>query len=136
MQQHSSRDLSELTAHRSLAALPFAGRYRLIDFVLSSMVNSGIQSVALFPKYQYRSLLDHLESGKNWGLHRKKDGLFFFPFTDLDVPSSGIGSFTHFAANIDYFYKSTQEYAIIANCYTIFNMDFRPIVERHIDIRL
>ena len=61
-------DLSELTSHRSLAALPFAGRYRLIDFVLSSMVNSGIQSVAIFPKYQYRSLMDHLESGKNWGL--------------------------------------------------------------------
>ena len=136
MQQQNSRDLSELTSHRSLAALPFAGRYRLIDFVLSSMVNSGIQSVAIFPKYQYRSLMDHLESGKNWGLHRKKDGLFFFPSPMLDVPSSGIGSFTHFAANLDYFYKSTQEYAIIANCYTIFNIDFRPIVERHIDIRL
>ena len=58
-------DLSELTSHRSLAALPFAGRYRLIDFVLSSMVNSGIQSVAIFPKYQYRSLS------------------FFLPFTDV-----------------------------------------------------
>ena len=79
--------LMELTAHRSLAAVPFAGRYRLIDFVLSSMVNSGIKSVALFPKYQYRSLLDHLESGKNWNLSRKKDGLFFFPTPHLDVPS-------------------------------------------------
>jgi glucose-1-phosphate adenylyltransferase len=98
------------------------------------MVNSGIQSVAIFPKYQYRSLMDHLESGKNWGLHRKKDGLFFFPSPILDVPSSGIGSFTYFAANLDYLYKSTQEYAIITNCYTIFNLDFRPIVERHIDL--
>jgi len=77
--------MMELTAHRSLAAVPFAGRYRLIDFVLSSMVNSGIKSVALFPKYQYRSLLDHLGSGKNWNLSRKKDGLFFFPTPHLDV---------------------------------------------------
>lgn len=125
-------DLEELTTHRSLAALPFAGRYRLIDFVLSNMVNSGIQSVAIFPKYQYRSLMDHLESGKNWDLNRKRDGLFFFPSPNLDIPSAGIGSFTHFAANLDYLYKSTQEYAVIANCYTIFNMDFQPVLERHI----
>jgi glucose-1-phosphate adenylyltransferase len=129
----SHDDLSDLTTHRSLAAVPFAGRYRLIDFVLSSMVNSGIQSVAIFPKYQYRSLMDHLGSGKNWDLNRKRDGLFFFPSPNLDVPSAGIGSFTHFAANIDYLYKSTQEYAIIANCYTVFNMDFQPVLQRHID---
>lgn len=70
--------LEELTVHRSLAAVPFAGRYRLIDFVLSNMVNSDIESVAIFPKYQYRSLMDHLGSGKNWDLNRKRDGLFFF----------------------------------------------------------
>ena len=127
-------ELKELTAHRSLAAIPFVGRYRMIDFVLSSMVNSGIQSVAIFPKYQYRSLLDHLESGKNWNLNRKRDGLFFFPSPNLDIPSAGIGSFTHFAANLDYLYKSKQEYAIIANCYTIFNMDFQPVLQRHIDM--
>ncbi|WP_428911233.1 sugar phosphate nucleotidyltransferase [Niallia sp. Krafla_26] len=125
--------LHELTSHRSLAALPLGGRYRLIDFVLSSMVNSGIQSVAIFPKYQYRSLMDHLESGKNWGLNRKKDGLFFFPSPKLDVLSNGIGAFASFAANLDYFYKSTQEYAIISNSYTVLNIDFRPILERHID---
>jgi len=127
-------NLKDLTTHRSLAALPFAGRYRLIDFVLSSMVNSNIQSVAIFPKYRYRSLMDHLGSGKNWGLDRKRDGLFFFPSPILDTPSAGIGSFTHFAANLDYLYKSTQEYAIIANCYTIFNMDFQPILQRHLDM--
>ena len=86
-------DLKELTTHRSLAALPFAGRYRLIDFVLSSMVNSDIHSVAIFPKYQYRSLMDHLGSGKNWDLNRNRDGLFFFPSPNLDVPSAGIGQF-------------------------------------------
>lgn len=123
--------LEELTEHRSLAAVPFGGRYRLIDFILSNMVNSGITSVAIFPKYQYRSLMDHLGSGKNWDLNRKKDGLFFFPSPNLDVPNQGIGSFHHFAANIDYFHRSKQEYALIANCYTIFNMNFKPVLERH-----
>ena len=45
------------------------------------------------------------------------------------MPSEGIGSFTHFAANIDYLYKSTQEYAVIANCYTVFNMNFNPCLK-------
>lgn len=125
-------DLEELIVHRSLAALPIAGRYRLIDFVLSNMVNSGIGSVAIFPKYQYRSLMDHLGSGKNWDLDRKRDGLFFFPSPILDGTSKVIGSFSHFAANLDYFYRSNQEYAIISNCFTILNMDFRPVLDRHI----
>ena len=124
-------DLEELIVHRSLAAVPFAGRYRLIDFILSNMVNSGIKSVAIFPKYQYRSLMDHLGSGKNWDLNRKKDGLFFFPSPTIDSQSDGIGSFHHFAANMDYFKRSTQEYALIANCFSVFNMDFRPVVTGH-----
>ena len=124
-------DLEDLLTHRSLAALPFGGRYRIIDFVLSNMVNSGIRSVAIFPKMQYRSLMDHLGSGKNWDLNRKQDGLFFFPSPIVDSDGNKIGSFEHFAANMDYFYRSTQEYAIIANCYTIFNMNFRPILDWH-----
>ncbi|MCE4051245.1 MULTISPECIES: sugar phosphate nucleotidyltransferase [Bacillaceae] len=125
-------DLEELISHRTLAALPIGGRYRLIDFVLSNMVNSGIGSVAIFPKYQYRSLMDHLGSGKNWDLDRKRDGLFFFPASITDGDSEGIGSFNQFAANMDYFYRSKQEYALVANCFTVFNMDFNPVLIRHL----
>lgn len=125
-------DLEELTSHRTLAALPIGGRYRLIDFVLSNMVNSGIGSVAIFPKYQYRSLMDHLGSGKNWDLDRKRDGLFFFPASLTETNTDGIGSFNHFAANMDYFQRSKQEYALVANCFTVFNMNFNPVLERHL----
>jgi len=124
-------DLEDLLVYRSLAALPFAGRYRIIDFVLSNMVNSGIRSVAIFPKMQYRSLMDHLGSGKNWDLNRKRDGLFFFPSPIVDNDVNKIGSFELFAANMDYFYRSTQEYAIITNCYTVLNMNFGPLLETH-----
>jgi glucose-1-phosphate adenylyltransferase len=126
-------DLEELLTHRSLAALPFAGRYRIIDFVLSNMVNSGIRSVAIFPKMIYRSLMDHLGSGKNWDLNRKRDGLFFFPSPIVDYDNNKIGSFEQFGANIDFFYRSTQEYSIITNCYTVSNMNFRPILDWHMD---
>ncbi|WP_051541133.1 sugar phosphate nucleotidyltransferase [Caldalkalibacillus mannanilyticus] len=71
--------LPELTESRSLGAIPFGGRYRLIDFALSNMVNSGIQNVAIFPQEKYRSMMDHLGSGKEWDLDRKKDGLFILP---------------------------------------------------------
>ncbi|HEY2422310.1 MAG TPA: glucose-1-phosphate adenylyltransferase [Neobacillus sp.] len=128
-------DLEELLTHRSLAALPFGGRYRLIDFILSSMVNSGIRSVAIFPKLQYRSLMDHLGSGKNWDLNRKQDGLFFFPSPIIDGISNKIGSFDHFAANLDFFYRSTQEYSIITNCFTVLNMEFRSLLDWHLESR-
>ena len=125
--------LHELTLHRSVAAGPFAGRYRLIDFVLSNMVNSGIESVAIFPKYQYRSLMDHLGSGKNWDLNRKRDGLFFFPSPDLNIPSPHLGAFQHFEQHIDYFLRSKQKYALICNSYTVCNIDYHSVLKRHID---
>lgn len=125
--------LEDLLIHRSLAAVPFAGRYRLIDFVLSSMVNSGIRSVAIFPKFQYRSLMDHLGSGKNWDLNRKRDGLFFFPSPNIEGNSQGFGCFHHFAANMHYFTRSLQKYTVISNCYTVLNMDYKMVLNKHIE---
>lgn len=69
--------LQDLTAQRSLGAIPFAGRYRLIDFMLSNMVNADIRSVAIFPKYRYRSLMDHLGAGRNGICTEKGRPLFF-----------------------------------------------------------
>jgi glucose-1-phosphate adenylyltransferase len=128
-----SDSLQSLTLRRSLSAIPFGGRYRLIDFVLSNMVNSGIQSVAIFPKNQYRSLMDHLGSGKHWDLNRKKDGLFIFPPTGnhANTEENEFGSFSHMEANLDYFFRSTQEYVVIADCQVVSNIDFRKVLQRH-----
>ncbi|WP_170008022.1 GlgC family sugar phosphate nucleotidyltransferase [Bacillus fonticola] len=125
--------MEDLMHHRSLAAVPIAGRYRMIDFILSSMVNSGVNSVAIFPKYQYRSLMDHLGSGRNWDLNRKRDGLFFFPSPQLDDSKKRVGAFQHFQAHIDYFKRSRQTYVIIANCFTLASIDFRPILSWHMN---
>ena len=67
--------LSELTGVRTMGSVPFAGRYRLIDFALSGMVNCGITKVGVSTKSNYQSLMDHLGSGKAWDLSRKRDGL-------------------------------------------------------------
>ena len=120
------------TAHRSLASLPFAGRYRLIDFMLSNMVNSGITNVAIFTRGEIRSLMDHLGSGKQWDLDRKRDGLFVFT-PDGYSGNERFGSFAHFARNITYFLRSKQEYVVITNCYTIGTIDFCKILDHHIE---
>lgn len=124
--------LQELTMARSLAAVPFGGRYRLIDFALSNLVNSGVQSVAIFPKYQFRSLMDHLGSGKDWDLNRKRDGLFFFP-PPFNTEKDHLASvFYYLKFHKDYFFRSTQEYAVIVGSNTICNMNYKEILKRHI----
>jgi glucose-1-phosphate adenylyltransferase len=126
-------EIEDLTIHRSLAAVPFASRYRMIDFVLSNMVNSEIENVAIFPKYQYRSLMDHLGSGKQWDLNRKKDGLFFFPSPHLHNEYDEFGSFHQFSDHIDFFLRSTQEYAVITNSYTVCNIDYKKVLAYHLE---
>ena len=69
--------LGDLTMHRTVASLPFGGRYRFVDFVLSNMVNSNISSIGLITKYNYQSLMDHLGSGLEWDLSRKMQASIF-----------------------------------------------------------
>ena len=78
---YEGRDFGPLTADRPVASLPFAGRYRLVDFPLSNMVNSGISSLGVITPYMYRSLLDHIGGGKPWGLGGKTNGMFVLPGT-------------------------------------------------------
>ena len=78
------RRMGELVANRPLASVPFAGRYRIIDFVLSNMTNSGVECVGIFTRNKSRSLLDHITNGRSWDLHRERDGLNVFNFCDDD----------------------------------------------------
>ena len=76
----------ELVSERLMASIPFAGRYRMIDFILSSMVNCGIDNVSILLRSNYRSLMDHLGSGREWDLTRKKGGLNIVPpFAEKNV---------------------------------------------------
>ena len=69
----------ELVSERLMASIPFAGRYRMVDFLLSSMVNSGIDNISIIVRKNYHSLMDHLGSGREWDLARKNGGLNIFP---------------------------------------------------------
>ena len=71
--------VSEMVNLRLMASLPFASRYRLVDFVLSSMANCGIDNVAILPNRNYLSLMEHLGTGREWDLARKNGGVHIFP---------------------------------------------------------
>ncbi|QJW45212.1 glucose-1-phosphate adenylyltransferase subunit GlgD [bacterium BFN5] len=124
--------IQEITEHRPLAAVPFAGRYRLIDFILSSMVNSGIQNIGILVKNKSRSLMDHLRSGKEWDLARKRDGLFILPAAHtIAGAGKGNGDVENFQHNLDYIESSRQKYVLISNSHTICNMNYRKVFQFH-----
>lgn len=127
--------LKELTKGRPLAALPFGGRYRLIDFILSNMVNSGMKNVGILVQDKYRVLMDHLRSGKDWDLARKRDGLFILPPGQDQSPSRGYrGNIDNFYSNLDYIESSRQEFMLIASSHIVCNLNYRKVFKFHQDI--
>ncbi len=123
--------VSELTNERLMASIPFGSRYRMIDFVLSSMVNCGIDNITVLVRENYFSLLDHLGSGREWDLTRKNGG-FFPPFAQKNtgIYSGKVGSI----ASILSFLKSQKEkYVIMSDANIAFNFDFKALLKAHIE---
>ena len=107
-------NIQNLTRKRPVASIPLGGRYRIIDFVLSNMVNAGIQNVGVFTKSKSRSLIDHLSGGKPWDLDRKREGMFIFNFSNADPSIEDVEMYRN---NIDYLQLSRQKYVIISSSY-------------------
>lgn len=127
-------NINILNYARPLASTPIAGRYRIIDFVLSNMVNSGFTNVGIYAKEKYRSLTDHLGSGKDWDLSRKKGGLYIFSPENTKYNNNygfRSGDIYSILANIDYIERSTEEYILIASGYMLCNMDYSEAIEHH-----
>lgn len=121
----------ELTAGRALGSVPFGGRYRLIDFALSNMVNAGISKVGIITKNNYQSLMDHLGSGKAWDLSRKNEGLYILPpYGSSDQLYEGriasLSGITPFLRN------SREEYVILSDCHVVGNIDYSRLLEAHV----
>ena len=127
-------NINILNYARPLASTPIAGRYRIIDFVLSNMVNSGITNVGIYAKEKYRSLTDHLGSGKDWDLSRKKGGLYIFSPENTKYNNNygfRSGDVYSILANIDYIERSTEEYILIAPGYMLCSMDYKDAIKYH-----
>lgn len=124
--------LKELSMIRSVAAIPVGGKYRAIDFTLSNMVNSGVKNIGVLTQYSFRSLMDHLGSGKEWDLDRRTDGLFIFP-PYLSEGDSGWyrGTADAMYNNMSFLKRSNEEYVIITHGNCVFKMDFEAMLDYH-----
>ncbi|MBQ6092355.1 MAG: glucose-1-phosphate adenylyltransferase subunit GlgD, partial [Clostridia bacterium] len=124
--------ISELTAVRTIGSVPFAGRYRLIDFALSNMVNAGITAVGVSTKSNYRSLMDHLGAGKPWDLARKRDGLTILPPFDL-AGNGGVSRnrIEALHAMLNYMGHSNKEYVLLADANVVATLDYEALMENH-----
>ena len=124
--------LRELTLMRAIAAMPVAGRYRVIDFLVSGLVNSGIKNVGVIMQKNYHSLMDHLGSGKEWDLHGKNDGLYILPpFLTRENVGVYNGSLDALHSNYGYLRRSRQEYVLLCNSLIVFNPNFSEMYEAH-----
>jgi glucose-1-phosphate adenylyltransferase len=125
--------LMSLTKERPISTVPFGGRYRLIDFALSNMVNTGIRTVGIVTPQNYRSLLDHIRSGKDWFLDRKSGGLFILPSSKSGEEGPGPDSLLKdMLYNLDFLRKSRDEYVIISSCNIVMNANYREALNFHI----
>lgn len=127
-----NHDLKDITAKRSISAVPYGGRYRTIDFVLSNMVNSGINKVGVVTQYSYRSLMDHIGAGKEWDLDRRRGGIYLFP-PYLSGDNSGWyrGSADGIYHNLSFLKRSSEEYVLISTGNCIYNTRYDQLVDNH-----
>ena len=130
----ANAQLRELTFSRSVAAVPFGGRYRAIDFMLSDIVNTGISNVGIITQRNYHSLMDHLGSGKEWDLHRKRDGLFILPpFVTRDNTGVYRGTVDAIRSVMGYIRRSSQKYVILTGSHTLYNTTYDKMLRQHIE---
>lgn len=128
-----TENMLDLTKKRARSAIPVGGKYRAIDFPISNMVNAGIVNLGILTQYNYRSLMDHLGSGKEWDLDRKNDGLFIFP-PYMNQSGSGWyrGTADALFSNLSYLNRSDEEYVLISDGASIYKTDFNDFLSFHI----
>ena len=122
--------LPEVVHNRSFASVPYLGRYRMIDFDLSAMANSGIYRVAVITKSNYQSLMDHIGTGRPWDLSRKHQGLIILPPYAL---GGGIyhGRVDALSNYTDFLEHSKADYVVMADCNWVHNVDLEKVFNAH-----
>lgn len=123
--------MRELSNKRAIAAMPVAGSYRAVDFVLSNMSNSHVQKVAVLTQYNSRSLNEHLNSAKWWDFGRKQGGLYIFTPTVTAQNSSWYrGTSDSIYQNLDWLKQSHEPYVVLASGDGVYKLDYNEEIGR------
>ena len=125
--------LGELTNKRTMASLPYGGRYRQIDFTLSNMSNAGIRRIGIISRYNYQSLMAHIGSGDEWDLDLEEGGLEYLTPNSLSIKSSYRGKIDALNSALEYLeFGDDDDYVVLADSSVLCNMDLKKVVESHI----
>ncbi|MGN0642530.1 MAG: glucose-1-phosphate adenylyltransferase subunit GlgD [Huintestinicola sp.] len=124
--------IPELTRQRTMGSVMFGGRYRLIDFTLSNMANSGVDEVGVVTKSNYQSLLDHLGSGREWDMARKNGGLHLLPPYSNVTSGMYRGRLEALYGITDFIRCSDADYVIMSDCDVITSLDYNKVFDAHI----
>ena len=125
------QNVPELSKRRTMASIPFAGRYRLIDFGLSNMVNAGITAVGIVTKNNYQSLIDHLGSGKDWDLARKGGGIILLPPYSSEMEKPYTTRLEALMGISGFLSSRREEYVVIYDCDGVARMDLSDMLRFH-----
>ena len=123
----------ELTNIRLMASIPFASRYRMVDFMLSSMAGSDVTNISLLVNKNYFSLMDHLGSGREWDLVRKNGGLHLFPPNVEKTSTVYTGRVSALAGILEFLRDQKEKYVVMADSNIAANIDFKAIIQAHIE---
>ena len=127
-------DLHGLVRSRTLASLPVGSRYRLVDFMLSSLVKAGIDNIGILTNHNYKSLRDHVGWGKDWDLNRKNSGLTLItPLSNYLSPRIPQNKIEALVNTMVYTEDLKEEYCILADTNIIGTIDFKEMFQYHVD---
>ena len=124
------KPLTEISVNRPVASQPFGGKYRVIDFTLSSMVNAGISNIGLMLSEHSRSVLDHIRSGKEWGLARKQGGLYYLP-PERDVADAAAGEVGDYYRNLRFVERSYRPNLVVTRAEMVHDIDYLDVLHDH-----
>lgn len=128
----NEENVPELTKVRSMGSIPFGGRYRLVDFALSNMVNSGITTVGMITKSNYQSLMDHLGTGKYWDLARKEGGLILLPPYSDETETLYKNRLEALKGATAFLKKAKQDFVVLADSDAVYKLDYSKVIDYHI----
>ena len=126
--------LGDLTSKRTMASLPFGGRYRQVDFHLSNMAHAGIRHIGIISRHNYQSLMNHIGSGEEWGLELEEGGLEFLTPYSMSVTDSYHGKLEALHTAMAFLeYGPDDEYVVMADSAILSNLDLAKVLASHIE---
>ncbi len=128
----NEENIPELTKARSTGSIPYGGRYRLVDFALSNMVNSGITTVGMLTKNNYQSLMDHLGSGKYWDLARKEGGLILLPPYSDETEMLYKNRLEALKGATAFLKKAKEDFVVLTDSDSIYKLNYSKVIDFHI----